>query len=226
MKYIIIGLGNFGSSLGMMLTDLGHEVIGVDSSQQKVEAFKDNITSTICIDGTDIHALSTLPLTEADAVIVGIGEDFGASVMVTALLKQKKINRLICRSVSPIHESVFQALGVKEILHPEKDAAERLVKRIIATEVIDSYQIGQDHVLLEMVAPQRYIGSKVVEVDFKGRFRLNLVTIIKHRSAGSTTRPFNLGHAVDFVYAGSVIEKEDILVLFGSKENIRKFTGS
>ncbi len=32
MKYIIFGLGSFGKSLAIRLTELGHETIGVDSN--------------------------------------------------------------------------------------------------------------------------------------------------------------------------------------------------
>jgi trk system potassium uptake protein len=226
MKYIIIGLGNFGASLAAMLTDRGHEVIGIDSRMNRVDEHKDLITSTICLDCADMHALSTLPLNEADVVIVAIGEDFGASVMVTALLIQRKVKRLICRAVSPVHESVFLALGVKEVVHPELDAAKKLVRRIDNPDVIDTWQIAQEHQIVELVAPRRYVGCKVVELDIKNRFQLNLVTIIKHRTITSKiSEPFNPGHAVDFVYAGARIEEDDVLVLFGKSSNIRKFIG-
>ena len=226
MKYIIIGLGNFGASLGAILTDRGHEVIGIDSLMNRVDEHKDLITSTICLDCTDMHALGTLPLNEADVVIVAIGEDFGASVMVTALLIQRKVKRLICRAVSPVHESVFQALGVKEVVHPEQDAAKKLVRSIENPDVIDSWQIAEEHQLVELVAPRRYVGSKVVELDIKNRFQLNLVTIIKHRTISpKISEPFNPGHAVDFVYAGATIETDDVLVLFGKRSNVKKFIG-
>ncbi len=32
MKYIIVGMGNFGAYLAKRLTDLGHEVVGDGSS--------------------------------------------------------------------------------------------------------------------------------------------------------------------------------------------------
>ena len=38
MKYIIIGLGNFGTNLGLRLRDLDHEVIGIDTRESIVEA--------------------------------------------------------------------------------------------------------------------------------------------------------------------------------------------
>lgn len=224
MKYIIIGLGNFGSSLGAILTDMGHEVIGVDSDFRKVDIHKDFITSTVCIDCTDEHAIDTLPLNSADMVAVCIGEDFGASVMITALLKTRKIKRLISRAFSPLHESVFVALGVDEILHPERDAAEMLVKRITAPNIIDSWQIGQEHSIVEVLAPDRYHGNTVVELDLKRRFNIQLVSIIKKRTTQQRQgTPYNPGHASDFVYPGTKIENGDVFVIFGHRANIKKF---
>jgi len=43
MKYLIIGLGNFGASLAEKLTMNGNEVIGVDNSMSKVDALKEKI---------------------------------------------------------------------------------------------------------------------------------------------------------------------------------------
>ena len=43
MKYIIVGLGNFGSSLATKLTSQGHEVIGIDIDMDKVERYKESI---------------------------------------------------------------------------------------------------------------------------------------------------------------------------------------
>lgn len=36
MKYIIIGLGNYGGVLAEELSVLGHEVIGVDTNEHRV----------------------------------------------------------------------------------------------------------------------------------------------------------------------------------------------
>ena len=41
MKFIVIGLGLFGSALAAKLTRYGNEVIGVDSQMSKVEALKE-----------------------------------------------------------------------------------------------------------------------------------------------------------------------------------------
>ena len=56
-KYVIVGLGNFGSSLAIKLTNAGSEVYGADTSDKKVEALKDKITSSVKLDCTDVNAI-------------------------------------------------------------------------------------------------------------------------------------------------------------------------
>src|SRR5690554_1236994 len=105
MKYIILGLGNFGRALAIQLTERGHEVIGADKSMTKVEQLKEKVTHTICMDTTDVDAVEALPLKDVDAVIVAIGEDEGASLLTTALLKQLQVKRIIGRVVSDLQKT-------------------------------------------------------------------------------------------------------------------------
>ena len=90
MKYIIIGLGNYGHVLAEELSALGHEIIGADISESRVDSIKDKVATAFVIDATDEQSLSVLPLNSVDIVVVAIGENFGASVRVVALLKQKR----------------------------------------------------------------------------------------------------------------------------------------
>ena len=41
MRYLIIGLGIYGSNLALDLTRMGHEVIGADKNPSLVEGIKD-----------------------------------------------------------------------------------------------------------------------------------------------------------------------------------------
>ena len=50
MKYIIIGLGNYGHVLAEELSALGHEVIGADISSSRVDGLKDKIATAFVID--------------------------------------------------------------------------------------------------------------------------------------------------------------------------------
>ena len=128
MKYIIFGLGTFGASLAQKLTEQGNEVIGVDLSMAKVDALKEKISHTICMDATDQYTVMGLPLKETDVVIVAIGENQGANIITTAILKNLNVKRLISRAINPIHENVLHAIGIDEIVHPEEETAVRWAK--------------------------------------------------------------------------------------------------
>ena len=115
MKYIIIGLGNYGRVLAEELSALGHEIIGADISESRVDSIKDKVATAFVIDATDEQALSVLPLNSVDIVIVAIGENFGASVRVVALLKQKKVAHIYARAIDMVHKAVLEAFRLEDI---------------------------------------------------------------------------------------------------------------
>ncbi|MEG2121600.1 MAG: NAD-binding protein, partial [Rikenellaceae bacterium] len=91
MKYVVIGLGNFGSVLAEELSMLGHEVVGADLDANNVDKIKDKIATVFKVDATDSQSILSLPLKGADVVIVTVGENFGASVKIVALLKKAQV---------------------------------------------------------------------------------------------------------------------------------------
>lgn len=226
MKYIIVGLGYFGASLSIKLTEMGHEVIGVDFDMAKVNLFKDRVTHTVCIDAKDMQALKTLPLGDADVVLVGIGEDFGASVMAVANFKQLQVKKLIGRAISPLHQTVLEAIGVDKIIRPEQEYAERLARSLEMRGIIDSFDITEEYNITEATVPARYVGKSVAEVDFRRRYQVNVLTILKQME---TRNLFGKNHvkptAVGVVTPETVFEKDDVLVLFGRMDDIDKLLG-
>lgn len=221
MKYIIVGLGNFGGHLAARLTSYGHEVIGIDSSEDKVEAVKDKITHAIVMDATDIQAVKNLPCKDADAVIIAIGEDFGASIMVTAIFKQLQIKRLISRSINKVHETVIKAIGVDEILHPEEDAAERMAKSLQMKGVIDSLDVTEDYNIIEVKAPSRYLGLTIAETKIRQDYNINVLTLIKMEEKPNIFGIKSKNKKVTGVVTPDTkIEEGDILLLFGHNKDI------
>lgn len=224
MKYIIVGIGNFGGYLAKRLTNLGHEVIGVDSNESRIELIKDSITHSIVMDATDQAAVKNLPLKETDVVIIAIGEDIGASIMSTAIFKQLKSKRIIARAINDLHETVIQAIGVDEIIHPEEETADRLSKRLEMKGVLDSLEISDEYNIVEVKVPKRYVGMSVAQADIRKEFYLNILTIIKIEQKknllGINTPHKNVIGVVTPEYA---FESEDILLLFGKIKNIQEF---
>lgn len=222
MKYIVVGLGNFGAYLATRLTNLGHEVIGIDTREAKIDLLKDSITHVIMMDATDAQALKTLPYKDVDVVIVAIGEDFGASIMVTALFKQLNVKRLIGRSINKVHETVISAIGVDEIIHPEEDSAERMAKKLQMKGVLDSLDVSEDYNIIEVTAPAKYVGLTIAETQIRQNYNINILTIIKLEEKANIFGNKTKVKKVQGVLSGETkIEEGDILLLFGHIKDLR-----
>ncbi|WP_413519827.1 potassium channel family protein [Psychrobacter glacincola] len=227
MKYIIAGLGSFGSSLGMALTSQGHEVIAIDSSMQKVEAYKELITHTICMDATDEYTVNGLPIMDTDIVVVAIGEDQGANVMATALFKTLKAKRLISRSINPLHEKVLQAIGVDDIFHPEKESAMRWAKRLSLRYFVDSFSLTEHFSIVEISIPDVLIGKTIAALQMQQKFNLKLLSTMRYEhyedSFGRNQRkPDIQGLATP----EQVLQADDVLVVYGANKHINQFLRS
>ncbi|MEQ8908080.1 MAG: TrkA family potassium uptake protein [Vicingaceae bacterium] len=223
MKYIIFGLGNFGSSLGQKLTEQGNEVIGVDNNMDKVDALKEKITHTVCLDSTDQVIVSGLPLKDTDIVIVAIGEDQGANIMTTAVMKNLKVKRLISRAITPLHENVLEAIGVDEIVHPEEETAERWAKKLCMKGVVESFELSRQYSIVEIAVPKKYYGQTLQEVGFRRRHNLVVLTTIKKKEEKNL---LGMNHDVNQVQGvaspKTVLEENDIMVIYGDNKDIRR----
>lgn len=223
MKIIVIGLGNFGSAVASKLAALGHEVIGVDSIEQRVENIKDKITFAITVDCTDEAVLKTLPLAESDIVLVAIGEDLGASVLITALLKKYNVKRIVSRAISPIHKTILEAIGVIEILNPEEDSAERFVTKINLKNVIDSLNISEEYAVMEILIPQKYVGIKVAEADLRKKYNINILTIKQDIEKHILSKNIYETKIIGVISPEYIFQANDILIIFGHVADIKKW---
>lgn len=222
MKFIVFGLGHFGKSLAIRLTELGHEVIGADNDMKKVEQFKDKITHTVFLDATDHEAVSSLPLKDANAVIVAIGEDEAASIMTTAVLTQFNIKRIIARVVSDLQRTVLDAMKIEEFIMPEEESAERLAVRLLNLNVVDSFKVSDKYSIIETKVPDRYVGKTLIEADFTNQYKVIVLTTIKTREIESKGQKKIIKKASGIATSGTRLEADDLLVIFGEMENINK----
>lgn len=123
MKCLIIGLGNFGKTLAEQLTDMGHDVIGVDANEHRINEIKDRISVAYIMDATERLALKALPLDQMDCAIVSIGQEMDDSLRVVAVLKELGMSKVYARAIDPIHQSILRAMNIQKIFMPECYAA-------------------------------------------------------------------------------------------------------
>lgn len=224
MKFIVLGLGNYGAALAAKLVVLGHEVIGVDKKMELVEKSNHRITHAIAMDATRPDAIKGLPLKDVDAVINAIGEDEGVNIMATALLVQNGVRRIICRVTSPLQQTVLEAMNVKEFVYPEGDSAERMAYKLDLKGVTDSFQISDRFKLIELELPGRYTDKKISEIDFLGKYHIQPVTIVRETASRNLLGTVRMTRVVQGVLTpDTILRKGDKLLLFGDVLNLEKF---
>jgi len=224
MKMIVFGLGNYGSSLGRKLVELGHEVFGVDSSNALVEKMKNRFTYTVAMDATNREAIEGLPLKEADIVIIAIGENEGTIILLAALLKQISVKRIICRVTSPLQKAILESMELTEFVYPELDSAERTAYTLDFRDVLDSHRICEQYQVAEVHLPGRYMNVKISEIDFENKYGIQLISVkrtIDDRNIIGVMRKKR--KTLGKVGPDFTLQSGDSIILFGESKKISEF---
>lgn len=224
MKFIVLGLGNYGAALSIKLVLLGHEVVGVDRKIEFVEKLNHQITHAIAMDATNPEAIKGLPLKDVDAVVNAIGEDEGVNIMATALLVQSGVKRIICRVTSPLQQTVLEAMNIKEFVYPEGDSADRMAYKLDLKGVTDSFKISDKYKLIEIELPKRYIEKKIMDIDFLGKYHIQPVTIVREMQSRNILGTVRTTRVVQGVLTPeTTLHQGDKLLLFGDVVNLERF---
>ncbi len=98
---LLIGLGRFGRHIAQELNELGHQVMAIDSNEDRVNAVLSYVTNAQIGDSTSEYFLRSLGVGNFDVCIVTIGGNFQSSLETTSLLKEL--------GAKLIYEKVFYA---------------------------------------------------------------------------------------------------------------------
>lgn len=223
MRYLIIGLGIYGSNLAIDLTKMGHEVIGADINPSLVEGIKDFISTAYIIDSTDETALSVLPLKNVDIVIVAIGENFGASIRTVAILKKLGVPRIFARAIDRLHEAILEGFSIERIITPEQRAASDLVNEMGVDGAIESMKVDDSAYILKFSAPAFFSGLRYADLNLEHDYSLRLVAVTRPSESKNIfgvdrTRPALLDLAAN---PDAVVTPGDILICLGTQKAYR-----
>ncbi|WP_310733882.1 potassium channel family protein [Cellulophaga baltica] len=223
MKIIVIGLGNFGMSAAINLSNTNNEVIAVDVDPEKISQIKDQVAHAVAFDAKKESAYNSLPLKNTDLVIIAIGDRNGTAIMSTAIIKKLTNAKIIARASSTIEDTILQAMGVDQIIHPEREFAEKFTKTINLDGSIDNFEVDEDHLVSEIEVPKDLIGTTILASKFRENYDVNIITIIRQQKKknilGSTYTKKDVLGTPD---PNTVLQKGDILVVFGKDKNIKR----
>lgn len=210
-NYVIIGAGIFGESLALTLMELGHEVLVVDHNEEAINKMANFVTYAICADVSSPSVLMDLGLESMDAAIVAIGDNLEAAVLATTTLKELGIKQIVCKAKTLLHAKVLKKVGADEVIIPELDAGKNLANSMSSEQVIDFINIHEDFSVLEVVAPEEWIGHTIISLNVRKEYGITILGIYRDEE----TFLGNPG-------PDTVIREKDSVVIYGDKDEIGK----
>lgn len=121
---LLIGVNHLGTLIAKKMTELGYEVMAVDSDESRINLIQSYVTDALIGDSTNEEFLKSLGVSEYDLCFVTIASDFQNALMTVFLLKEMGAGTVIGRANSEIQEKLLLRSGADEVINPEKLAAE------------------------------------------------------------------------------------------------------
>lgn len=213
----VIGLGRFGTAISTTLTELGHDVIGVDSSEEPVRELADVITHAIQLDATDGKALQASGIADVDVAVVSIGENIESSLLAVMLLHELGIRTVVAKAVTPLHGRILERLGVSRVIFPERDMAIRLAHSLVMPNVLDYVELSRDFSFVELPVPGPFVGQTLRQLELRPRYGLTLIAVKRREADGSETT--NVAPPAE-----ELLRSGDVLVILGSNAKLNEFS--
>jgi trk system potassium uptake protein TrkA len=208
-QYAVIGMGRFGTSVAKSLYDLGHEVMALDSNEQRMQEVSAMVTHAVQVDCTDEEALRALGIRNFDVVVVAIGEDIQSSILTTLILKDMGVPLLVVKARNELHGKVLKKIGADKVVFPERDMGLRVAHHLVSPNILDFIELSDDYSIVELKASSTMIGKNLRELDIRAKYGCNVMAL-------KTGLKMNISPNAE-----DTIKEEDILVVVGQNNQLR-----
>ncbi len=212
-SFFVIGLGRFGMALALHLREQGHEVLGMDVRQDKVQAAAEVLTQAVAADARDPEVLRTVGARNFDCAVVAFSADVGDSALITLNLKEQGVARVVSKASSAVHRKVLERIGADQVVFPEQEMALRLAHSLSNGDILNFIELSDEYSMVEHKVPQSWVGHSLVELNIRAEYRLSVIAV--RREGHMTISPGR-----DFVFC-----PKDSMVVLGRNEDIRVLEG-
>jgi len=209
-EIIVIGLGRFGSSLATTLIEMGHEVLGIDADEARVQQHAGVLTHVVQGDTTSETTLRQLGVADAVTAVVAIGADVEASVLTTGALVDLGVPNIWAKALTQPHGRILQRVGAHHVVFPEAEMGSR-VARLLTGELIEYFALDDDFVMIETQVPRKLAGKKLGDTDLRSTYKVTVVCIKPE------------GQAFTYAESATLLGEHDLIVVAGHRGDIEHF---
>ena len=176
-SYLVIGLGQFGRHLTAKLVELGNEVMAVDAQEERVSRMAD-IATAVCVgDCQDEQMLAALGVSKYDVCFVCVRDDFQASLVATATLKELGAKCVVARADREKQIKFLKKIGADYVIHTELDTAVRTAISFSSQSVFDYFELTPKYAIMEITTPESWVGKTVAEMSIRSRYNVNILGV-------------------------------------------------
>mgnify|MGYP006269974087 FL=1 len=187
-RFVIVGLGNFGSSVAEALYRDGHDVIALDIDEAAVDRMAPHCSRAAVGDGRDTETLQRIGADEADAAVISTGDDITSSLLTTLSLKDLGVAEIYVKVISRDHARVMKRLEVTETVFPERDSGVDLANRISDRGVVNYVRMSGVSIQ-EMVVRDDWVGTSLRDLKLRAEYDLSVVAVHNLDTDRVTTPP-------------------------------------
>ncbi len=207
---LLIGVGRFGRHIAVQLSQLGHQVMAVDTNEERINEVLPFVTNAQIGDVTSEEFLRSLGIGNFDVCIVTISGSFQNSLETTSLLKELGAKCVVSRAERDVQEKFLLRNGADYVVYPEKQMAKWTAIRYTGDHIFDYMEIDDQHAIFEVEVPEAWVGKSVGEVDIRKRFGISILGI---RRSGK----------IDvFVASDTVLSNDITLLALGEYKALQK----
>ena len=211
-SFVVIGLGRFGASVTKSLIENGQEVLVIDKDENRVNEYMNIATHAVVANAQDESVLKSLGIRNFDAVVVAIGEDIQASILITLMIKETGVPTLWVKAHNEYHAKVLEKIGADKVIHPERDMGARTAHRLISKNLLDYIELSDTFTVAEIRVSNNKITEKPLsDLGLTQKFGVNLVAI--RRKDGE----------VELATAQSIIHQGDNILVLGDDREVENF---
>ena len=186
---LLIGLGRFGKHVAKKLSTLNHQVMAVDSDEERGNEVLPYVTNAQIGDSTNEEFLSSLGIRNFDACIVAIGDRFQDSLETASLLKELGAKYVFARAATDVQEKFLLRNGADEVVYPEKQLAAWTAIRCSSDHILDYVELNEDYSIYELSVPAEWQGKSVMELDLRKKYGINILSVRENGALNMEVTP-------------------------------------
>lgn len=210
--YVILGLGRFGTTLAKQLTDFNQDVIAIDKEMSNVDKVSAFVANAMCLDFSDEDALKAAGAGDADIGIVTTGTKLDQSIQGIINLKELGVPYVVAKAYNNKTANLLKKVGADETITPESDMAIMCAKKLISSDILEMFNVDNDHTMFELKVQSNWVGYNLKELDLRTKFSINVIGVYRDNRLDVNIDP------------NEKFKENDVVLLVGPNDIFKKFS--